>query len=212
MNLNIKILESDNEINKAILSALLPEVTNYMNNGISTIKRELPNIIKTAIENTPEYSSIMSGKLKYEFGIPDSSIKLNNLIDIWIDNIRYPYTKPTIMGNKINSTFEVNAIRADFAEVLYSNDALVIDNIRGYNLPWLEWLLLEGNKTIISKQEVVIGPNNFSRTGNAIMRDSKQSWKVPSEFSGTVTNNWITRAIDGVEGNIQSLLDRAFSL
>ena len=212
MNLNIKILESDNEINKAILSALLPEVTNYMNNGISTIKRELPNIIKTAIENTPEYSSIMSGKLKYEFGIPDSSIKLNNLIDIWIDNIRYPYTKPTIMGNKINSTFEVNAIRADFAEVLYSNDALVIDNIRGYNLPWLEWLLLEGNKTIISKQEVVIGPNNFSRTGNAIMRDSKQSLKVPSEFSGTVTNNWITRAIDGVEGNIQSLLDRAFSL
>lgn len=212
MNLNIKILESDNEINKAILSALLPEVTNYMNNGISTIKRELPSIIKTAIENTPEYSSILSGKLKYEFGIPDSSIKLNNLIDIWIDNIRYPYMKPTIMGNKIKSTFEVNAIRADFAEVLYSNDALVIDNIRGYNLPWLEWLLLEGNKTIISKQEVIIGPNNFSRTGNAIMRDSNKSWKVPSEFSGTITNNWITRAIDGVEGNIQSLLDRAFSL
>jgi len=183
-----------------------------MNNGVSTIKRELPNIIKTAIENTPEYSSILSGKLKYEFGIPDSSIKLNNLIDIWIENIRYPYMKPTIMRNKIKSTFEVNAIRVDFAEVLYSNDALVIDNIRGYNLPWLEWLLLEGNKTIISKQEVVIGPNNFSRTGNAIMRDSNKSWKVPAEFSGTVTNNWITRAIDGVEGNIQSLLDRAFSL
>lgn len=212
MDLNLKILESDSEINKAILGALLPEVINYMNNGVATIKRELPNIIKTAIENTPEYSSILSGKLKYEFGIPDSSIKLNNLIDIWIENIRYPYMKPTIMGNKIKSTFEVNAIRVDFAEVLYSNDALVIDNIRGYNLPWLEWLLLEGNKTIISKQEVVIGPNNFSRTGNAIMRDSNKSWKVPSEFSGTVTNNWITRAIDGVEGNIQSLLDRAFSL
>lgn len=212
MDLNLKILESDSEINKAILGALLPEVINYMNNGVSTIKRELPNIIKTAIENTPEYSSILSGKLKYEFGIPDSSIKLNNLIDIWIENIRYPYMKPTIMGNKIKSTFEVNAIRVDFAEVLYSNDALVIDNIRGYNLPWLEWLLLEGNKTIISKQEVVIGPNNFSRTGNAIMRDSNKSWKVPAEFSGTVTNNWITRAIDGVEGNIQSLLDRAFSL
>lgn len=212
MNISLRLLESDQEINKEILNALLPEVINYMNNGVSTIKRELPNIIKTAIENTPEYSSILSGKLKYEFGIPDSSIKLNNLIDIWIENIRYPYMKPTIMGNKIKSTFEVNAIRVDFAEVLYSNDALVIDNIRGYNLPWLEWLLLEGNKTIISKQEVVIGPNNFSRTGNAIMRDSNKSWKVPSEFSGTVTNNWITRAIDGVEGNIQSLLDRAFSL
>lgn len=212
MNINLKIIETDQQINKEILNALLPEVTNFMNNGVNTIKRELPAILQNAIVNTPEYSSILNGKLKYEFGIPDSNVKLNNLVDLWIENIKYPYMKPTIIGNKIKSSFEVNAVRVDFAEVLYSDDALVIDNIRGYNLPWLEWLLLEGNKTIISKQEVVIGPNKFSRTGNALMRDSNKSWKVPSEFSGTVTNNWITRAIDGVEGNIQSLLDRAFSL
>lgn len=212
MNINLKIIETDQQINKEILNALLPEVTNFMNNGVNTIKRELPAILQNAIVNTPEYSSILNGKLKYEFGIPDSNVKLNNLVDLWIENIKYPYMKPRIIGNKIKSSFEVNAVRVDFAEVLYSNDALVIDNIRGYNLPWLEWLLLEGNKTIISKQEVVIGPNKFSRTGNALMRDSNKSWKVPSEFSGTVTNNWITRAVDGVEGNIQSLLDRAFSL
>lgn len=212
MNINLKIIETDQQINKEILNALLPEVTNFMNNGVNTIKKELPAILQNAIVNTPEYSSILNGKLKYEFGIPDSNVKLNNLVDLWIENIKYPYMKPTIIGNKIKSSFEVNAVRVDFAEVLYSDNALVIDNIRGYNLPWLEWLLLEGNKTIISKQEVVIGPNKFSRTGNALMRDSNKSWKVPSEFSGTVTNNWITRAIDGVEGNIQSLLDRAFSL
>lgn len=212
MNINLKIIETDQQINKEILNALLPEITSFMNNGVNLIKRELPTLLQNAIMNTPEYSSILNGKLKYEFGIPDSSIKLNNLVDLWIENIKYPYMKPTIIGNKIKSSFEVNAVRVDFAEVLYSDDALVIDNIRGYNLPWLEWLLLEGNKTIISKQEVVIGPNKFSRTGNALMRDSNKSWKVPSEFSGTVTNNWITRAVDGVEGNIQSLLDRAFSL
>lgn len=212
MNINLKIIETDQQITKEILNALLPEITSFMNNGVSTIKRDLPTILQNAIVNTPEYSSLLSGKLKYEFGIPDSSIKLNNLIDLWIENIKYPYMKPTIMGNKIKSSFEVNAVRVDFAEVLYTNDALVIDNIRGYNLPWLEWLLLEGNKTIVSKQEVVIGPNQFSRTGNALMRDSNKSWKVPSEFSGTVTNNWITRAIDGVESNIELLLNKAFSL
>ena len=212
MKINFQILENDQQINKAVMSALLPEVISFMNNAISTIKRELPDVLQNAIMNTPEYSSLLNGKLKYEFGIPDSNTKLSGLINTWIDNIRYPYMKPTIVGNKIKSTFEANAIRVDFAEVLYSDDALVIDTIRGYNLPWLEWLLLEGNKTIISKQEVVIGPNKFSRTGNALMRNSNKSWKVPSEFSGTITDNWITRAIDGVEGNIQSLLDRAFSL
>lgn len=210
MKFNLKILDSDSQIYEAILGALLPEVTNYMNNAVSVIKREIPIIIKDAIINSPEYSSLISGKLKYELGIPDANTKLANLINLWIDNIQYPYMKPIISSNKIKSSFQVNAIRVDFAEVLYSDDALVIDGLRGYNLPWLEWLLLEGNRTIISKQQVVFGPNKFSRTGFALMRESNQSWKVPSEFSGTMNNNWITRAIDGVEDRIELLLEKAF--
>ena len=210
MRFNIKILETDSQLYKALLEALLPEVINYMNNAVSTIKREIPGIIKAAIENSPEYISLSSGKLQYEFGIPNVNTRLLNLINLWINNIQYPYMKPVIIGNRIKSSFEVNAIRVDFAEVLYSDDALVIDNIRGYNLPWLEWLLLEGNKIIVRKQEVVLGPNKFSRTGFALMRDSNKSWKVPSEFSGTASNNWITRAIDGVEDKIGLLLEKAF--
>ncbi|NCA31122.1 MAG: hypothetical protein EBS93_10465 [Chitinophagia bacterium] len=101
-------------------------------------------------------------------------------------------------------------VSIDYADVLSSDDALVIDNLRGYNLPWLEWLLLEGNKIIVRKQQVEFGPNIASRTGNAIMRPSNKSWRVPSEFAGTITNNWITRAIDNSESQIYDLLDRIF--
>ena len=139
MKFNIKILDSDSQLYKAILDALLPEVTDYMTNAVSIIKREIPEIIKGAIENSPEYASLSSGKLQYEFGIPDVNTKLVNLINLWINSIQYPYMRPVIVGNRIKSSFEVNAIRVDFAEVLYSDDALVIDGIRGYNLPWLEW-------------------------------------------------------------------------
>ena len=31
-------------------------------------------------------------------------------------------------------------------------------------------------------------------------------WKIPSEFSGTITNNWITRAIDIASDSIDSIL------
>ena len=103
-------------------------------------------------------------------------------------------------------------IRSDFSDVLSSDSGFVIDALRGYQLPWLEWLLLEGNKAIISKQEVIIGPNKFSRTGLAIMRPSNKSWRVPSEFAGTIKDNWITRAIDNSESQINELLDKAFSL
>lgn len=211
MNISLSLIEDNNTICKNILTNLLPEIKDYMVSKINTIKSQLPPIIHQSIASTPEYSSLINGILKYEFGIPDSSTKLVGLLDIWSNNINLNYKPPKISNNQIKSSFSINMIRVDFSDVLYSDYAIVYDNLRGYSLPWLEWLLLEGNRTIIPKQEVVIGPNKFSRTGNAVMRQSSKSWKVPSQYTGTMRDNWITRAIDSAQDNINSLLEKAFS-
>lgn len=210
MQLKLKILEDNATITNSILTAMLPEVTSYMNNGVNLIKQKLPLIIQVAIIDTPEYESILSGQLKYEFGIPNSSSKLAGLLNIWSSNILYTYNKPSITGNKITASFSAQTIKADFSDVLYTDYASMTDSLRGYSLPWLEWLLLEGNKIIISKYNVVMGPNKFSRTGEAVMAPSNKSWKVPSQFSGTISDNWITRAIDNAEADIKTLLAKAF--
>lgn len=210
MKFSIKLLENNSEINNKILNALLPDIIKYMDSGINTVKKGLPEIIHQSIINTPEYNSLLNGELRYEFGIPDPGPKLAGLIEIWSGNIQYSYIKPSISGSQIKSLFSANTIRADYADVLYTDYALVIDSIRGYSLPWLEWLLLEGNKTIIDKYEVVLGSNKFSRTGKAIMKPSGKSWKVPSVYSGTSSDNWITRAIDNASDQIDNLLKKAF--
>ena len=212
MQFSLKILESNSEISNQMLQALLPQVNKYMESGMRTIKNELPSIISESIHNTMEYSSLLSGQLQYEFGIPDPGPKLAGLINIWSNNIEYLYTKPTINSGKIKSSFSANTIRADYSDVLNSDYATVIDTARGYSLPWLEWLLLEGNRTIISKHEVILGANKFSRTGNAIMRPSNKAWKVPGLYAGTASDNWITRAIDNSADKINTLLNKAFQL
>lgn len=210
MKFSLQILENNKNIEQSILNSLLPEVNNYMNNGISIIKSELSNIIYNSIRNTPEYDSILSGKLKYEFGIPNPDEKLAGLLEIWSKNIEYQYIKPSIIGSKISAFFSANMIRIDFSDVLYTEYAMVVDGARGYSLPWLEWLLLEGNKTIIEQSIVVYGSSPFSRSGGALMKPSKSSWRVPSEFSGTSRDNWITRAIDQSQSSIESLFRKAF--
>ena len=142
MKFTISLLESDKDISNDILKAFIPELNIYMNDGINIIKSELPGILRRGIALSPEYDAILNGILKYEFGIPDSSIKLAGLIDIWANNIEYSYQKPRIVGSVIKSSFSANAIRVDFADVLYTDFALVIDGLRAYSLPWLEWLLL----------------------------------------------------------------------
>lgn len=209
MNISIKLLDSNSEIYRKILDALLPQITQYMNGVVQKLKFEISPIIEQAIRNSPEYEAILVGKLKYELGIPDPSVKLEGLIDIWLNSIEYNYNKPIISNNKIKSSFSVNMIRVDFSDVLSTDFAKVVDTIRGYELPWLQWLLLDGTKTIISDYEVLFGQNRASRTGFAIMTPSNNSWRVPSNYAGTIGDNWITRAIDSASPQIQNILDKA---
>lgn len=209
MNFTLKILENNQIIQKNILSALLPEVTRYMDKAISIIKKDLPSIVDEAITSEPEYSSLLSGQLKFELGIPDASSKIFNLINIWMSNMVIDYKPPTLTNSSIKSSFSAKLIRANFSDVLGTDDAYVNDTLRGYSLPWLEWLLLDGNATIVPNYEVIMGSNPRSRTGSAVMKISSGSWKVPDQFSGTISDNWITRAISNSQDKIQNLLERA---
>lgn len=211
MQFSLKILETDKQITTSILQTLVPEIDNYLKKVLQNIRRSLPETIRNILYSTSEYSSLIGGQLRYEFGIPNPSSAITNIIDIWSNNVVSVYNAPIISNSRIKASFSVSMIRSDYADVLSSDDALVIDSLRGYQLPWLEWLLLEGNRTIISKYQVQLGPSKSSRTGYAIMKPSNKSWKVPSEFSGTTTNNWITRAIDNAETQIEQLIEKAFA-
>lgn len=210
MRLSLKILESNKEIAQRVAKALLPEIKNYMKNAIDKIKKDLPSVVYTGIINSPEYTSIIGGQLKYELGIPNPETKIASLLQTWTDNIYVTYVPPTIItSGSIKSSFDVSMIKTDFSDVLSSDDAFVFDQERGYSLPWLKWLLLDGSVPIIKDHQVVIGRNSRSRTGMAVMRQSRtKSWAVPSKFAGTEADNWITRAIDASKSDVESLIKR----
>lgn len=210
MILSIKLIESNKDITNKILQTLIPEIDKYLKKALQKIRKSLPNLIIKLIQNTPEYNSLINGQLKYEFGIPNAESAVSNIINIWSNNIVIEYNGPVATNSTIKASFSVSLIRSDYADVLSSNDSLVIDTLRGYQLPWLEWLLLEGNRIIVSKYEVKLGPSKVSRTGNAIMKSSTKSWKVPSQFAGTSSDNWITRAIENGEDEINDLLNKVF--
>jgi hypothetical protein len=210
MKFSLKLLESDSQIQQMILQALIPSSKKLMNSSIARIKAELPYLVYTAIASRAEYNSLVGGQLRLEFGIPDAGIKVSSIIDAWISNIIYNYNEPVITGKKIKGSFSAELIRVDFADVLKMSEANVVDLVNGYSLPWLKWLLLDGSATIVPRHDVVFGPNQRSRTGGAIMKSSASGWKVPSEYSGTISDNWITRAIDDAATDIEKLLEKAF--
>ena len=209
MKLSFSILDKSAAIEQKILKALTQEIKKTFN-AKNTIS-EIQNLVIGAIQTSPEYQSMVGGILQAELGIPDPVSRLSRLLDIWIANTRVSFSAPVASGSKINGQLKIEMIKADLSDVNGSDISFVIDANTGKSVYWLEWLTLAGDKTIIKNYDVILGPNRRSRTGFAIMRQvAGGRWKVPSEFAGTINNNWITRSIDSVADKIENLLERAF--
>ena len=203
---SLHIKESDAKLSRDLLQALLPQVDAYFKKVFKKVSSKIENVIITAIKNAPEYQSLLSGQLKAEFGLPDSASRVDSIIDFW-KHIEVSHKDIQVSnGSSLKGGFSIKMIKSDFSDVIGSA-AAVLTTEKGDNLNWLEWLLLFGNQTIIKDYVVELGANPRSRTGMAIMKGVLSGkWRVPNEFSGTINNNWITRSIDSVEGEIDKLL------
>jgi hypothetical protein len=204
LKFSMKLLEDDATIGNRIATTLLPQVKNYFQNAIVGLDEKISNIIIDSIVSQPEYNSLLSGSLQYEFGIPDPSSRLSEILDTIKQNKIVQIKQPSISGSKINASIKIQMIQKNFNDLISLGSSKVTTE-KGTDLNWLKWLLLEGDTIIIGDYHVVLGPNPRSRTGMAVMTRGG-SWRVPPEYAGNIKNNWITRAIDAVSSEIDKII------
>lgn len=205
MKLHIRVLENNKEIENKILKALLSEVSSTFSKISGPLIQKIKSITTAAIISSPEYLSLVSGQLKFELGVPDAPRRIQSVLNTWFSNIQISINQPKIKGSSITGSLSISLIKSNLSDIISSDIAVITDANSGSSVNWLEWLSLAGDKTIIKGYEIKLGPNRRSRTGNAIMKvAADKKWKVPSSFSGTATNNWITRAIDNASSSIET--------
>jgi hypothetical protein len=202
MIFEMSILESDSQIRALILEAMRGHMQQAINSSSKDTINEIKTIILDALKTEPEYESLKSGTLRYELGIPDPGV-VDSIIDKMVNTLMLNSKPIGITNFGLTGGYELTMIKSDDINgILDSEEAVVNDATRGYTLPWLRWLLLEGNKPIVKSYEVKLTPSKSSRTGMAIMVESNKNWRVPAEFSGSIANNWTTRAIEKTEKSI----------
>ena len=67
--------------------------------------------------------------------------------------------------------------------------------------------MIEGTNDVVVGFDISFGDYKQSRSKKAIMIESHSSWHVPSAYSGTNQDNWLTRAINGIEGKIGIIIE-----
>lgn len=200
------LVQSDDEIEKAVMTALKDELNQAFRAAGPRIEARLRKAIGRAIVNSPEYQSLTSptGKLRGELGIENTNqleVILNAIVEttqVTFKPLRLTSALTLVGGLEIKA-----ACLVSFSEILQLPSASYVSE-KGKRINWLEWLLLRGDETIIVNYEVAPGNRfekaNVSRTSLAIMKKSKNGkWHVPREYAGVKSNNWVTRSIEGID-------------
>lgn len=209
MNFSLKLLNSDSDIRRQILSALKSQAQAALNKSKNDMTSQISVLVKQSIKAEPEYQQLLGGELRYQLGIPNPSV-VNEIVDIWSNNIKIINNRISTTNNGLRGGFSINMIKSDYSDVLSANAATITDSGTGSRVPWLEWLLLRGGDVLVKDYEIQIGPNPRSRTGMAIMVSSNSDYRLPAKFAGTESNNWVYRAISKIDdATMQNIVKRA---
>jgi hypothetical protein len=204
----IKLLENDGEISKKILNALIKEVNRSMKKVSSkTMITPIQRIIASSLQQSPEMSSLSTGQLRYDFGIPAGVDVVTPIISAVTSAIFLEAKPVRLVGTQFKGSVQFHMQPADLSNLLSLPQGKVITE-KGASLPWLQWLLTLGDQIVVADFGVVYGAG-LGRSGGGQMATGARPFKVNSAFSGTVDSNFVTKAIYRKRKAIANLIKRS---
>lgn len=204
MFLEIDIDEKQAE--RDIIKALQEETNSILSRASTHIKLKIRKMIQYRITNSPEYKSLVNhGQLQGELGLPNPKQAMDDILNIWIKSIRITLRPAKTTGNDIKAFLDIDMIDGTFQDVLGSPSASFTTD-SGQDIPWLEWLLTAGDAVLVRGYDIVFN-SKYSRTGlNIMLKSITANWRMPPEFSGTVNDNFVTRALEGIDDILKDIV------
>lgn len=156
-----------------------------------TIEQDIRAIVLKEVYDSPELKALRSGKLSFDLGLPESEDPSPLIARAVADTVSVSKPNFRVNGRNIVGNYRVEIQPQDFSNLLSQSFGSVITE-KGQELPWLAWLLVEGDSIIVANWQVQYG--NFGRSGGARMIPGG-AFTVDARFSGTIDDNFVTRAL-----------------
>ena len=73
-------------------------------------------------------------------------------------------------------------------------------------IPWLDWLLTEGDRILVSGFSLELGQGLGRSWGGRMVETPTGSWRIEPQYAGTLTDNFVTRAL--AEKKLESAISK----
>lgn len=177
----------------------------------SAVKTFVSQELRREFYESDTVQSCINGILKPELGLQEPAANLEAILVKMISTIDISVSAPRDQKGILQITLE--AVRKDFEDLLSLAAAqqdwtdATGNEIKGPPLPWLEWLILRGGKVIIRNYVSKVGPILGRSDEPMLMKPAKPGfWKVPSQYQGTKTDNFILDILRNVDNTLEKKL------
>ena len=212
---SISLVESQKQIEVLILRELVKIVEPIFKNAVKPVQEGTREIIYSAIIGSEEMRSLREGVLRWDFGLTSS--QATNTVEIFAGGVSESVNvelKPIRLTGKNASGGLVITVQPNSFE-----------NIPKISVPWKtegippsvnDLLLKYGDGFVVFDYDIEYGSFDGSRSGEARMVENEGSaWgvssglsRVPPQYAGNPSDNFITRAIDNkdTESKIEKVI------
>ena len=203
--IGLEITTPIKEITDLINEALAKDINKLYNSNNKGVLNTFKQSVKSWVYVQPEIQSLLVGgqnSLSAMFGLTDSQSNkaVEEILDAVGDSLVIKIDK---LDKRLKGVIEFYFQPINFSNLLTLNSGHT-KTLKGLDLHWMDWLLLQGDTVIVVGYNYV--PSNKGISGNGTM-EVGGSFRVPPQFSGTASNNFITRAFENKEKEIQSILE-----
>jgi hypothetical protein len=215
MDVVLNLVTTEQEMMNEILTQYKIYIDNLLINGVDKISKAIQRQIRLLILGSPIVPALTSD-LGMELGVTPEVMAnvIEEIIDIVSANIEVTYqTLSVVNGKVVSGGYTIRILRSDFTDVLGIQDASYTTT-NGIVIPWLNWLLYAGTSTVVYGYRIELDPHNTttSRTGAIMVKDPAGRWSVPSEYAGTQSDNFLTRALMPLETELQDIVKTALGM
>ena len=203
--MNLRLVDPIAKIEKDIQEALVRDLNTYFDKRKDVAVDKLKKASVSWVSSQLELESLQDSSIPYSlnslFGLPKGSEAgaVAAVVDAVVNSIEVKFSKID-KSFKGGLTFGIQP--ADFQNLLGLPQGHVTTE-KGTDLHWLSWLLEAGDSIIISGYEYDASGQGRSGAGSMTVGSS---FRVPPSYSGTLGNNFVTRAFVNKQKEVQKIL------
>jgi hypothetical protein len=189
----LRLTQSQATFDKLVLNALAEQIDSYFRSSIKNVIDPVRQAVRSAMRSSSTIQELGGGKLRGALGIPRGQDVTSPIIEAVANSVIIIPRPIKVKGKGFSGGFSLNVQPDNFTNLLNTSIGTVVTE-KAVKLPWLSWLLTRGSSIIVADFGVRYKPG-AGRSGQAQMTKGSRPFSIDPIHSGTLGNNFVTKAI-----------------